>query len=698
MEPHAGPEVVVLDLRERIRPAGPAVSSTGRTVLIDTTDGLRHHGEVHDRLLREEAGAVVCIAVGDGSATHTDVIRRPATLLDDRCALLWAADVYGVHWSPRSGTSSARAAARTGPGPTGLELLVAALRDPEVFDEVLKGVSDLPDRVAAPGVSLSFGIVDDGAIGRAWAHAIRELTETGGTDTGVRAAVARIVKGDGATVSEPAPSSRVAATRAAANDAIKLADDTAGALDRWSGLARGARAGRELGRRVAAADDAVADHRAATATLLDRIDGHLRLDRPPADAVLAAGAPTPAPAPPAEIAHRVWELVDQRLELVPPAALAAELRIEARHCEPHGCPEPAAAYRGPGPVPPAPAYVPPVGPVMIPPLFLAAGGTAWAAGPVGGAVVTVLSFALAWWLRSRWPVGDGERGARAAVLAASAVTVPAGIAATVAGTAAGTVLPLPVLVAVPVVGLALAITAAAFTVNRLRTARRVIEGIGTTRRRAAVSHAVHTLRTAISEQWWPSERRKLVSTQLVAAAASIERTTRALRVQAGAPAAGPAPAELVDTLRGDLRGILRAAVARTLGQAEPDGPSVLDAYDVHLRDIGVLAEPPAGSDGGARARLRASVWGPAAESLRHTREDEMLQLCLGRHLCDIATGEGGVLLRLGPERARPHLTPRTAAEDGSTVVWTANGDVAGAVRLMPVRVGLVRTEPAAGER
>ncbi|MEU0938378.1 hypothetical protein [Embleya sp. NPDC005971] len=159
-------------------PAGTLNVAADRVLVLDSVDELVAHRRAYERIFGSDYIRVVCVAVGspvDGSI----VLRRPGQLVGTDAATLWVGDVRGTDWAP------GRA-----PGTTlrpddadALAPLVDVLTEPEVFDQVLAGVTEMPRSIAAPGLNAFVHRIRDDAVQRARIRATQRLVGTeGGVD------------------------------------------------------------------------------------------------------------------------------------------------------------------------------------------------------------------------------------------------------------------------------------------------------------------------------------------------------------------------------------------------------------------------------------------------------------------------------------------------------------------------------------
>ncbi|MFC5831515.1 hypothetical protein [Nonomuraea insulae] len=148
--------VVVLDLRkgelERLGSRVLVVADTERLAA-----GQRVLQEVFSsRLVR----AVLVVAVGPD-------VRLPPALDGESRRVLWVGDPCGILWDADTGEAA------HGPGVSSEAILIDLLTQPEVFDEVVNSLGDIPYGTASPGWRIVAGRIDPEVL----AQAFREVAE-----------------------------------------------------------------------------------------------------------------------------------------------------------------------------------------------------------------------------------------------------------------------------------------------------------------------------------------------------------------------------------------------------------------------------------------------------------------------------------------------------------------------------------------
>ncbi|GAA3591866.1 hypothetical protein GCM10022419_088380 [Nonomuraea rosea] len=315
--------VVVLDLRKE----EPARLGSRVLVVTDTerlATGQRVLQEVFSsRLVR----SVLVVAVGSG-------LRLPPALDGESRRVLWVGDPRGILWDADTGEAA------HGPGVSAEPVLIDLLTQPEVFDEVVSGLGDIPYGTASPGWRIVAGRIDADVL----AQTFREVAERFDGP----------VQQDTAAFSSPLATALPVLSGAAdlpADLLDALVPD--GALDRLyrraaGQLDRAARAVEDLGyfhaaqARAAAVDEVVAAGRAlaefrdTVARLFEQID---HTDEDAGERLASSGIKfaTPAGMGHAEITAELRADVEAALaERKSLTRLVARLRLLADHSAPIG--------------------------------------------------------------------------------------------------------------------------------------------------------------------------------------------------------------------------------------------------------------------------------------------------------------------------------------------------------------------------
>ncbi|WP_406295394.1 hypothetical protein OG948_09360 [Embleya sp. NBC_00888] len=159
-------------------PAGTRNVDADRVLVLDSVEELVAHRQAYERIFAGMYSKVVCVAVGapvDGSI----VLRRPGQLAGSDAATLWVGDVRGTDWAP----GRAPGVTLSPDDADALAPLVDVLTQPEVFDHVLAGVTEMPRSIAAPGMTAFVQRIRDDAVQRARIRAVQRLSGAeGGVD------------------------------------------------------------------------------------------------------------------------------------------------------------------------------------------------------------------------------------------------------------------------------------------------------------------------------------------------------------------------------------------------------------------------------------------------------------------------------------------------------------------------------------
>jgi hypothetical protein len=736
-----------LDLRGSSGSARPPALA-GRVIVLDDAASLLDHWDVYLSLVGDrQVTGVICLAIGESAVTTEEngarepvVLRIPGVLPNGGGAVLWIGDVQGVNW----GT------ARDQPRPLGsdrgitLDQLLAALAVPEVFDAVRQEVRELPGRAASPGLVLFSAAMDPDVLAEARSSAIRELTTVWPelpTPRELRDAIVMLAADSrqpaGAVLGPP-----VALAANNANEQLQRVEQGARALGFPRLLLGPDHTDRSLAGALARAGRAAEQYRNVLGELLDRIDGQLRRGDTSVAQVVEMGAGQPFPLSPATVAEGLRTAVHRRLAQEPSlSALGTQLRREATARQPQGCPQQLAELRQMGPLlrefPASRRW--PI-PLIVLPLVLLSCAVAAFAAPgdllawVAGGAVALGWGAPGWLLLARWPCPEGERGLDGAVLA-FVVYFLAGLVGTAAGVAATHVFRLFApssqtrqLLIVGVVVLVVLV----MILSWRSAARRLVSALALPELRAAIQRMSGLAHEVVSREWLPSERNRVVAGALNEAADGLLEISQTMRQASPLPPAHPhlvvpassdfvpgglpraLPAELLAVVREDLVGLSVAALepawrATELGRRTDTGTytrrteRLLAEYDAQIQRAGLMSLPNSGTGSDLRSELLTRMWSeaPAArEAVRIRDAEDMVQLCDGRQLSDLSSDGEPSMVRFAPASVRSILEPeaphRGDGPQGLHVVWTTTAELAGALRLLPLRPATICTEQGGG--
>ncbi|MGH3814483.1 MAG: hypothetical protein ACRDUV_18855 [Pseudonocardiaceae bacterium] len=725
---------MLLDLRGWL--GGSLPELWGNVVVLDDVESMMaHHEEYYALVSNPEVLGVVCVAVGVPPTPDNGVLLRlPKVLPHGEGIVLWVGDQHGVHWGPRDNRPRPVEAVP----PSGLDLLVAALRMPEVFDQVVACVAEFPERTAGPGLRVVSGSVDSADLATARADAVRSLT----TPSTGRPVAEEVVDAARRIVACPEAGETallradgaVYAAREDARRQVHAAEQLAVSLETMRAVGGAQRPGPAIGPATVQAAERVDQYRELIVELLGRIDGNLRLGKPPTQSVVELGVGRPAPVSREDIATGLRELVEASLATEPSHAdVLADLRWTVATIRPQGCPDVLKQVEGVGrvrrEVPAFRAW--PLSLWWLPLVLLssAAGGflpgTAWLRYLLGAL------FALAWWLAgwlllARRPDTYGECGFGRATAQGVGTYGVVGVVGAVGGVFAARYLPFasvrPATV-VAVLALAALMLVVVTVMSWRSAARHFVAQLGLSQLRDILGQLTEDVQRTVAFEWLPSARRQVLAEAVAEVAAGLDEEMRTmasatsrlftdLARPAGATAVAPeeimrpvAP-ELFAVVRGDLVGIALTALkpawrAVETGHRAPSGgyaqrtERLVGEYAEHVATAGLMALPPATTDRAPRDRYIARTWSESSavsDTLRTDGEDDMVQLCRSQQLNYLRAGDGLSTLRFAPAPVRQALEAEGRRFQPSTgIVWTESGELAGSVRLLPLRAGTVVT-------
>ncbi|GLY44407.1 hypothetical protein Amsp01_104300 [Amycolatopsis sp. NBRC 101858] len=715
-------EVVLVDLRAGERcPFEPA----GRILVLDDADALVEHAETYLALTGEEmVTGIVCVVVGESTATggpHDGaVLDVPAALT--YAAILWAGDTRGVEWAP--GSEAPRPAAA---GTDSLDSLIAALRVPEVFDQVV-AAAERTGPATSPGVR----VVPVGPSGRELAEARDAVVRgLGVLEPAASPAGVPDLRGVGG---ERLPERGVLTdpVRAAGTEAarwVRRTSELAVRLGTAQAVFGAQRPTARLGEHFARASAAAENYRLYLTEVLNRVDGHLETGHPLVDDVLELGVPAPVEANGRAVVTALRDHVDRRIGAgASLPGLALELRMAAAAAAPQGCAATLDKVRN-HPVlalamPPFSRW--PLSLAAIPWIFvsclaltvlLGPGPTGW----VAGGLLAAGWFGAGWLLLSRSPVPTGERGFPATALPALlgyAIAAVAGVGARLAGEVAALSTLVPRLVAQSVSLVVVVLSACVVVLSWRSAVRRWQAAVPAAALLETMSGLTGLTEEAVGREWVPMRRHSAIATAATEVAVSLEEVAQELERSrerlfavvsddSGGEARHSVPPELYDVVRGDLADLAVAALepvwpATESGRDVTPGvlskglDRLLHRYDTHVRQRGLLAAPEFGRDRRPRDALTARVWAESAESpavLRTGADAVLMQLCRSAQLRFLRTVNDPELIRFAPAQLRRVLEEQGNARPVTTdprIIWSESGEVVGALRLLPLRPESVR--------
>jgi hypothetical protein len=715
-------KVVVLDLRDT--PGDQPTELAGGVIVLDHADSLVDHAEVFLSLLGEETvTAVVCVAIGESTTGDTldgVVLAIPPALR--YATVLWVGDRRGIDWT-RNGTH---------PRPVddnrdALDDLVAALRVPSVFDAVTAVTEDMTGAAISPGIRLVSGAADPAELADARDLAMRTLCDQEQPPSPALGVTLRQLDAahdaEGTVLSGPLADARTTAVQ-------RLHHVTAltQTLGTWKALFGRRRPTQQLDDQVRWAGRAAENYRRYLRELLDRMDGQLQTEHPPVDKVLELGVPEPRQARPREIADGMRHAIDNRLrDGTSLFVLARELRLAAATSGPQGCATALSEVDKRGPIvlepPPFPRWPLSLGTLPLIALTCAAlailPGPGWLAGGLAALAWTMAG----WLLLARRPGPGREVGFAASAIPAATAYGTAGLLGVLGGAVAtrfpATQLPVSLLAGqLTVLGVAL-LTVATIALSWRRAVHTWRAALQVETVLATLIDLTRLTEDTTAREWQPMRRRRAIAAATGAVAAAVEEIARALDdaghqlfttdppdTRPELAVIRPVPRELSDVIRADLvdlcRGALEPAwpVAETAHRAAPGVYArrldlLLTEYSGHVQHRGLLTAPPFSRDPAARDAFTARIWSEksAVAALRIDVDGDMTQLCRSGQLGYLSTATPPALVRFAPRQVRRILEhdathQRLAGDPGIT--WSHDGELIGALRLVPLRTESVR--------
>jgi hypothetical protein len=741
------PGVVVIDIRDGMT---DLADLAGSVVVLDDAETAADHNHVYQTLLgsRQVAG-VICLAVGGGDGGDGALQIRPPQALGpaERGATLWVGHPHGIQWCPTMTLVHRNEPAE----PSVLAQLIDALGDPAVFDAVVTCVSRLHYSTASVGVALERAGLHDAELSRVDGEAVVQFTDPDAGQTVAqdlprvefRAATRALVQID-PTEDVLVVGGELITARTHAFDALASAEHTFTRLDHRAAPFVRDRPGLSVGAAVTKARAAALDLHEKATRQLRRIDAGLRGDRVTAEVVGQLGVRNPVPARPREVRDEVRDLVIEwlgRYRSVP--HLVRDIDAERITISPQGCNSAISELETLAPLTgdaPRFALWPQPGLAVL--LALLIGTLAWfgIAPQIVIAVLLVVGFSAVLLLHARKPTATGELGFRAALLLpvrnptangelgylAALVAVMFGwlllvflmldIVLNAGETPAGSLGWGAVWTGCSV--LLFATTAAASWRRSVRRWRRSLD-LGSLR--AGIARTDQLLDAAIRTQWRPSARRALVAGGLQYASIGLITIREVIAGRADNLFASPTRQqatdgngsdpdrrpdrdvyqELREVVVTDLVDLTIAALRPCWAGIEAGRPAepteyvqeterLLAVYRKHVARHGLLAPPPFARDRAHRAALATRLWAGSqvAEALVRGVDDEMTQLCHAGQLVAVsAMAEGAQPVRFAPAAVRELVD---AAKGNGPVTWTGDTAIAGTLRLVPLRQGVIQ--------
>jgi hypothetical protein len=705
-------------------------------LIVDEAMTLPSHGAALENLLT--SGRVphfVCVATGEPA--ERGLVQLPGSVATWRdSAILWVGDRFGVDWVPGA---AAVTSLRPDDGPDGLQRLLEILSSVTVYDRVRELAAGVPNATACPGLRLAESETDEAAFSAVFAEAVERLEPHRGVVPGSVQPFAdlRRLNSTDPVVREDGELARL---RRHCLDATEDAERALRDAGRLSGLMGSGETPEQARSMLAAAGDALADLRAAVSVLLDAIPtrgGITELQRERLGERLRRAGISLGSAPSVRGGPVTTPLSGE--EMTPVATVSTVVAESLRDGEaPSQVAERLAAtervLR-----PPVRATNParldqccPVDlmdrlrdPAAIPrawPWFAALGALATAlaslAGIVAGAAIAVVWIIMAATAAYRSAAGGPERSQVGPRMLPDVLAAVVGVAA---GSALASAVKPPAAAAAACVVLAIVTVAAAVPISwRARIGRwRQILPLG------EVPAAAQALTDLVVSAVGAMESADSASLDTVARARIvIEAIVDQMRKYACAGrgiALADRSAELGPVLVPVLRELAAAVVYAQLMQHARDGEAVRQGaqakaadlivqWDEHTREHGLLAPPTerwarymtehwqvevpaaAASSGSAAPVLQA--WQDSIKAaLSADPTGLMWQLCLPADIGMLDVGGSFPVLPFAPQLVRAVLSG--AAPPGTE--WTSEGHRAGLLRLVPMRLDAVSTNPPTGD-
>ncbi|MGI9001473.1 MAG: hypothetical protein ACR2GH_07375 [Pseudonocardia sp.] len=716
--------VVVFDLRPGEVDEVALADLEGAVLVLDRAESAVENDHVYQRLLGSPyISAVICMAVHDGARDRVEVRPPPSLGPAEHGAVLWIGHEHGIHWRPTDYVVQ-----RVPPSePSSLCLLIGVLHHPAAFHAVAKAVSALPFSTASPGMALEGVRLHETELRRVQVEAVTQFTDP---DAGrnvawelprdeFRAAVREVVPIDRAEDVLVADG-RLAAARTAAFAALETAEEHMKRLDDVLAPFTDDRPGREV---VASVDRAYATardfHEKATRQI-KRIENSIR-NRVTNEDTIGLGIYRAIEARPDRVRDQAKGIVGDWLSQYRSIGrFLPDLTAERTALEPQGRHIGLAGLESlTPPSGPPPAFLTwPPATVGVP--LVAVSGVLAALGVVPAVVLPVLAlvwFAAGLFLHARQPTEGGEQGVVAALKPAfTRWLLPMIVGGLLGSYEAGASLPGPLRLLLTVVaGLGLVGTVAVSWRRSVRAWRR---GLGLDRLKTQMEQIDSALEEALRVEWRPSANRALLAEGLRQASVGMTTISEVLVRKAEGLLTSVRPdvgvvgdwgeredatpdrdvyQQIREVIVADLADLTVSALspcweAIEAGRADPPVELVekrteelLTEYREHVQRNGLLVPPPFARVSDRRDVLAVSMWraSDVGGALATASDEEMVQLCHAEQLHALQPmAEGAVALRVAPDavRAVPDLP--------GPVIWTGDTDVAGMVRLVPLRQGV----------
>jgi len=696
-------------------------------VLDDAVTLPGHRAAIEHLLASGRVPHFICLATGrPGDDGLLQLVSNVSAWRDS--ALLWIGDRLGVDWVPGA---PAIDLLHPADGPDGLHRLTEILSSVEVYERVREVAAEVPHGVACPGLRLAESAADGVSFAAVLSEAIDRIEPRQGTASPAGQPFRDLPAGRqaSAVLSEHGDLARTVQRCASAADA---ADRALGEVARLDGLLGPGRSPGDTRDLVTVAGTALGQLRSTVSALLESIPVHSRLDRQALDRLTerlrragvnlgpaAMAGPGPAGHGPAAeetarssvavaqaVATSLREgqslaVVSGRLAaterlLGPTATEPAEQRVAQR------CP-PALVGRlsSPAPFPRAAPWLP-----LLGALATALAATSGIVAAVAAAAVWIILASLAAH-RAAGAAGEGQRGVVASVLPDVAGVLLGAVAGRALAAAAHPAVPVAT---AAVILAAVIIIAAAVGSWRARAARWRRALLPAQAGQAAQALADLVLSTASTVQ--PADA------DLLDSVARARIVTEALRDQLrgyagqyGGAAVSTDAARLGPGLVPGLRELAAAVVFTQLALPARDGEAVregtqekaaelLTVWADHATERGLLAPPGAAwasyakrhwlvelppfpaADGTAQVPFTPAWQDSIRAAVGGDPHGLMWQLCEPGDIALLDTGGPIPTVAFAPQATRAGL----AGLAPPATEWTAHGQRAGLLRLVPIRL------------